>query len=220
MSTVAVLPVKTFSEAKRRLETGLSPGERRALAQAMFSDVLIALRRCALIDSVLVVSADHGAQQIAGGYGARVLDDDEHGHNVAARHGVAAALEGGAARVLLVPGDCPTLSPIELEALLRRPVPPRSVLIVPDRHGTGTNALLMRPPDAMAPSFGPGSCERHLESARAGGLHGEVVQVPTLALDVDTTEDLEALERRLAEHHGHAANTRGLLMQFRRSRGR
>jgi 2-phospho-L-lactate guanylyltransferase len=218
MSTVAVLPVKTFTEAKRRLRTGLSPGERRALAEAMFCDVLIALRRSSGVDSILVVSADHGAQRIAGGYGAQVFADEEHGHNVAARHGVDAAIDAGGRRVLLVPGDCPALDPRELDELLGRPVPERSALIVPDRHGTGTNALLLTPPDVMAPSFGPGSCERHLENARQAGIHGEVVHLDSLALDIDTAEDLHALEGALAQTHGGAANTRGMLMQLLRSR--
>lgn len=220
MRTVAVLPVKSFSEAKRRLDTGLSPGERRALAQAMFCDVLIALKRARAVDAILVVSADHNAQRIAGGYGAQVLSDEEHGHNVAARHGVEAAMRDGAARVLLVPGDCPAVDPAELDRLLGRENPPRSVLIVPDRHGTGTNALVLVPPDLMAPSFGPGSCERHLDNARQAGAAGEVVAVPTLALDVDTADDLEALEQELGRTHGGAANTRGMLMQLLRSRAR
>lgn len=218
MATVAILPVKTFTEAKRRLRTGLSPGERRALAEAMFCDVLIALRRCTSVSSVLVVSDDHGAQRIAGGYGAHVLADREQGHNVAARHGIEHALGDGADRVVLVPGDCPTLDPSELEGLLAHPAPPRSALVVPDRHGTGTNALVLRPPDAMAPSFGPDSCQRHLEQARAAHLHGEIVTVPTLALDVDTSHDLEALEQRLGQIRGGAANTRGMLVQLARSR--
>jgi 2-phospho-L-lactate guanylyltransferase len=77
--------------------------------------------------------------------------------------------------------------------LLARPVLPPSALIVPDRHGTGTNALLLTPPGALAPSFGPDSCERHAQLARAAGTHAEVVEVPSLALDVDTPEDLAAL---------------------------
>jgi 2-phospho-L-lactate guanylyltransferase len=218
MQTVAVLPVKSFAEAKRRLRTGLSPGERRALAQAMFSDVLIALRRASRIDGVLVVSADHGAQQIAAGYGVGVLADAEHGHNVAARHGIEQAMGDGARRVLLVPGDCPTLSPAELDALLERDLAAPGVLIVPDRHGTGTNALVLAPPDVLHPSFGPGSCERHLENARQAGVHGEIVHVESLALDVDTVEDLDALQEALVARRGGAANTRGMLAQLVRSR--
>jgi len=218
METVAILPVRSFADAKRRLRSGLSPGERRALAQAMFSDVLIALRRTTRIDTVLVISADGGAQAIATGYGVQVLVDAEHGHNVAARHGIEEAVRSGADRVVLVPGDCPTLSPAELDGLLERAVAEPAALIVPDRHGTGTNALVLTPPDALTPSFGPGSCERHLDSARQAGVHGEIVHVDSLALDVDTAEDLEALHEALEMRRGGAANTRGLLAQFVRSR--
>ena len=103
MSTIAILPVKSFDEAKQRLAEDLSPGARRALAEAMFSDVLVALRRTKPIDEILVVSSDTAAQQIAGGYGAHVLDDDDTGHNPAARNGIRQAVELGATRVLLVP---------------------------------------------------------------------------------------------------------------------
>ena len=62
----------------------------------MFSDVLVALRRCTLIEQVLVVSGDHGAQRIAAGYGAMVLEDEERGHNEAATLGVAARARAAA----------------------------------------------------------------------------------------------------------------------------
>ena len=76
----------------------------------------------------------------------------------------------------------------EVDALLDRHAGP-CVVVVPDRHGTGTNALLLEPPDAIRPAFGPGSRERHLGLA-AGAV---VDEVPGLLLDVDTPEDLAAL---------------------------
>jgi 2-phospho-L-lactate guanylyltransferase len=217
MSTVAILPIKSFGEAKQRLAHELRPGPRRALAEAMFSDVLVALRRTASIDEVLVVSGDTGAQEIAGGYGAGVLDDQHRGHSAAALLGIAQAMQAGTRRALLVPGDCPLLDPEEVDALLARPAGARSALIVPDRHGTGTNALLLAPPDSLEPAFGPGSCQRHAAGARAAGTAYEVVHVPSLALDIDTPEDLEALEERLKTVHGGAAHTRGMLNQLNRS---
>jgi 2-phospho-L-lactate guanylyltransferase len=183
----------------------------------MFSDVLVALRRATLVDEVLVVSGDSGAQQIAGGYGAQVLDDTERGHNPAAMLGIRAALEAGAERALLVPGDCPLLQPTEVDELIARNVGDKSALIVPDRHGTGTNALLLSPPDAIAPSFGPGSCQRHASIAQEAGIYHLVVEVPSLALDVDTPEDLLAVHEALAATHGGAAHTRGMLRQLIRS---
>jgi 2-phospho-L-lactate guanylyltransferase len=218
MATLAVLPIKSFSEAKRRLRHELSPGDRRALVEAMFCDVLIALRRAGSIERVVVVSGDNAAQQIAGGYGASVVSDNERGHNNAAAVGVRAAVELGAERVLLVPGDCPALNPAEVDALVVRPASERSVLIVPDRHGTGTNALLITPPDALSPSFGPDSCKRHQATASEHDVEAEVVELPSLAMDVDTPEDLETLQAMLTRSHGGAAHTRGMLSQLMRSR--
>jgi 2-phospho-L-lactate guanylyltransferase len=185
----------------------------------MFSDVLVALGRSRALDRVIVVSADRDAQRFAGSYGAAAIDGDDHGHNPAARLGIETALQDGAQRALLVPGDCPLLDPEELDDLLAREVALNSALIVPDRHGSGTNALLLTPPGSLEPAFGPGSRERHLERARADGAAAEVVDVPSLALDVDTSEDLEALHELLQSSHGGAAHTRGMLRQLARSAG-
>jgi 2-phospho-L-lactate/phosphoenolpyruvate guanylyltransferase len=218
VSTIAILPIKTFSEAKRRLRSDLNAEDRRALVGAMFYDVLVALRRVPRLDGIIIVSGDHTAQQIAAGYGATVVEDDERGHSAAATKGIGTALEAGAERVLLVPGDCPAVDPRELEALLAHPATGRSVLVVPDRHGTGTNALLLKPPDVLAPSFGPDSRRRHVDHASAAGVAAKVVELPSLGLDVDTPDDLAALQQRLDTTHGAAAHTRGMLNQLLRAR--
>jgi 2-phospho-L-lactate guanylyltransferase len=214
MSTLAILPIKSFEDAKRRLEPGLDRPMRRLLAEAMVADVLIALRRARSVTEVLAVTSDESAQRIAGAYGAMLLADDGGGHNGAALKGIRHALARGFERAFLVPGDCPLLDPIEIEELLRRRLPRRSAVVVPDRHGTGTNALLLSPPDVLEPAFGPGSRERHVDRASEAGIDCEVVELPTLALDVDTPEDLDALRTTLAVTHGRAAHTRGILRRF------
>ena len=217
MRSLAILPIKSFSQAKQRLRAELSDADRRALVDAMFSDVLVALRRVPALEQIIVVSGDRVAQRIGQGYGTTVVEDDEHGHNTAATKGIATAVEDGIERVLLVPGDCPLMDPGEIEELLVHPAGARSALIVPDRHGTGTNALLLTPPDVLAPSFGPDSCQRHLADAAAAGVPAEVVEVPCLALDIDTPDDLEALQRQLEVTRGGAAHTRGMLNQLMRA---
>ncbi|HEX4805142.1 MAG TPA: 2-phospho-L-lactate guanylyltransferase [Conexibacter sp.] len=219
MQTVAILPVKRFASAKRRLEATLPGGARRALAEAMFSDVLTGLRRVASIDEILVVSADPGAQRIAEGYGARAVEDPaESGQDQAVLRGAGVARELGAAQVLCLAGDCPLLDPAELETLLGKPrTAERFAVIVADRHGTGTNALLLSPPDALEPRYGPGSFQRHLELAQAAGVPTEVTELASLALDVDTPDDLAALQERLATSRGGAAHTRGMLHQLQRT---
>jgi 2-phospho-L-lactate/phosphoenolpyruvate guanylyltransferase len=218
MRTAAILPIKSLDQAKQRLRDGLSAADRRALVEAMFGDALVALGRVTAVERIVVVSGDRVAQRIAGGYGASIVEDDERGHNAAAALGVQAVLEYGIERALLVPGDCPMLAPHDINALLAHPAGERSVLIVPDRHGTGTNALLLTPPDVLSPSFGPDSCRRHLDEASAAGVPAEVVELDSLSLDIDTADDLEALQRRLETTHGGAAHTRGMLNQLMRAR--
>ena len=222
MRTIAILPVKTFASAKQRLAEALGSGSRQALAQAMFSDVLTALRRVEALDAVAVVTRDRTAESAALGQRVHVLRDSEDvGQSTAALLGIEHARVSGFERVLLVPGDTPLLDPEELSALLARPPESeRSVVVVPDRHRAGTNALLLTPPDAIEPSFGPDSLERHVAAARGAGASCRVEELPSLALDVDTGEDLTRLAALLDERRGQAPVTRGALRQLDRSQGR
>jgi 2-phospho-L-lactate/phosphoenolpyruvate guanylyltransferase len=219
MSTIAILPMKSFGAAKQRLASALGAGSRQALAQAMFSDVLSSLRRVPGLDAVAVVTADRVAESAALGERVSVLRDTEQtGQSAAALIGIHYAQAQDFARVLLVPGDTPLLDPGEIAALLRRGRDEGlGVVIVPDRHGEGTNALLLSPPDAIEPAFGPGSCERHTKAARAAGVAWAVERVPTLELDVDTGQDLELLAATLEGRRGQAPSTRGALRQLDRS---
>jgi 2-phospho-L-lactate guanylyltransferase len=203
MRTVAILPVKSFGHAKQRLTGGF--GNRPELAAAMVADVLGALARVPELDEVIVVTSQAGAADA----GVTVVHDPvEAGQSAAALRGIEAAMARGAERVLLVPGDCPALDPQEVSALLAHGA---GVVIVPDRHGQGTNALLLTPPDVMEPAFGEGSFARHAARARAAGATLKVADVRSLGLDVDTPDDLAALRRALAASPGGAARTRALL---------
>jgi 2-phospho-L-lactate/phosphoenolpyruvate guanylyltransferase len=216
MSTIAILPVKAFGAAKQRLAGALGAGSREALAQAMFSDVLASLRRVPGLDAVAVVTADRVAESAAVGQRVRVLGDTERaGQSAAALIGIRHALDEGFGRVLLVPGDTPLLDPAEVAGLLERS---HAVAIVPDRHLAGTNALVLSPPDAMEPSFGPGSLARHTSAAEAARVEYSVERVPTLELDVDTPEDLAELAAALEGRRGQAPSTRGALSRLERSR--
>jgi 2-phospho-L-lactate guanylyltransferase len=218
MTTIAILPVKRFADGKQRLATDLGKGTRRALVEAMVTDVLIALRRAERIDGTIVVTGEAAMEAIAHGYDAGTVPDREDaGHNEAAVLGVEDAIARGARRVLLIPGDCPALNPKEIDALLTRaPAPRPEVVIIPDRHGTGTNGLVLTPPDVITPAFGEGSCERHAAAGRAAGAVVRIEQLPSLVLDVDTIDDLAALREALGGGHGNAAHTRGMLNRLAR----
>jgi 2-phospho-L-lactate guanylyltransferase len=148
-----------------------------------------------------------------------LADPEEAGQSLAAMVGIGFALDSGYERALLVPGDTPLLDAGEVSSLLERSAEAGiAVVAVPDRHGTGTNALLLTPPDAIAPSFGDGSLERHVAAAREAGLSCSVEPLPSLVLDVDTPEDLEELGGRLEQQRGPAPVTRGALRQLDRVR--
>ena len=220
MRTIAILPIKSFGAAKQRLVGLLGTGAREALVQAMFQDVLLALRRVPELDAIAVVSANVVAHRAARGEGVILLDDEhEAGHSEAASIGIRHAVHAGFDRALLVAGDTPLLDPGEVSALLNDAARDRTdLVVVPDRHGTGTNALLVRPPTAIEPSFGLGSCARHRELAAAAEIACRVAEVPSLGLDVDTPEDLAELTDLLAASRVKATMTRGALRQLDRSR--
>lgn len=217
MRTAAILPVKRFASAKSRLGTSVEDALRERLARAMVSDVLRALAESAAIERTIVVTCEQTLREAAAQHSALVLDDTaERGQSAAVALGIARALADGAERVLCVPGDCPALDPAELDALIeasdaqaRGP----HVVIVPDRHGTGTNGLLLAPPEAIAPSFGAGSCARHEALARDAGVACVLERPSSLLLDIDTGADLAALRERLDGAAGGAPLTRALLAQ-------
>jgi 2-phospho-L-lactate guanylyltransferase len=219
--TAAVLPVKRFARAKQRLGAQVDDELRRQLARAMVSDVLEVVLRAPSIDETIVITSEPSVAAEARAGGATVLADSVGaGQSAAVALGIARALAEGFERVLCLPGDCPALERHELERLLaggnpasgrRGTAHKAEVVIVPDRHGTGTNGLLLRPPDVIAPSFGPGSCARHRERARDAGAACRLEHPQSLLLDIDTGEDLAVLRERLANAGAPAPRTRALL---------
>jgi 2-phospho-L-lactate guanylyltransferase len=199
VKATAVLPVKRFSGAKQRLASGIEDERREALVAAMLEDALEAIAAARSIERTIVVSGDPRVQEIVAANTAEVLPDPaDEGHVVAALAGIARAEADGADCVVLLPGDCPLLDPKELDSLLTG-LPERFVAIVPDRHGTGTNALALAPPGAIRPAFGEGSCARHVAAARQADVPYAVEELSSLALDLDTPADVVALTRVLDE---------------------
>ncbi len=203
-----ILPIKPFDDAKERLATGLSPAQRQLMAEAMVRDVFAALARSREVDGVVVVSAEPKINDIAGDLATAVIADERTGHSDAAKAGVEWALKNGFDKVVMLPGDCPLLSAQELDDLIVRTREDRiEFAVVPDRMGTGTNALVISPPDAVDPSFGPDSRQRHIAMGLAAARRTAEHEVPSLALDLDTAEDLAELAERLSQEGHDAENT-------------
>ncbi|MBI2818841.1 MAG: 2-phospho-L-lactate guanylyltransferase [Acidobacteria bacterium] len=204
-----LLPVKEFRRSKQRLATWLPLVEREALAQAMFEDVW-AMRQSSFVrDRLFVVSSEpYVIERCRKDSVPCQIEADQHSHSDSVTEATRWAMSHGVTSLLSIPIDTPAVTADEISVLAE--LGDRySVVVVPSADGTGTNALLRTPPDAIAPQFGPGSCALHLQQAKAKGLSHSVYPVESLAADIDTPED--------AEHFlslDHACRTTTLLRQW------
>ena len=217
MKATAIIPVKRFGQAKQRLLERLDRPQRATIVKAMLSDVLSAVTSATLVERVILVTGEGRAERVALSHAQRVKtpvevlrDPADHGHSEAATLGIVRAKALGAQAVALLPGDCPLLDPVELTDALTR-LESGQVTVVPDRHGTGTKAVLMAPADAIGPAFGEGSAERHRDRAERAGYEVAIEPLESLALDLDTPEDLSALATALAESSERAPATAAAL---------
>jgi 2-phospho-L-lactate guanylyltransferase len=191
----ALLPVKAPINAKQRLQGFLSPVQREALARLMFQEVFSTLCNVRGLDRIIVVTSDQAVGDHARRSGATVFEEHEQrGHSHSADAAARRAMELGAATVLLLPIDVPLITKAEIEDLIEGTQP--GVIVVPSRDGTGTNALVRTPPDAIDSCFGPGSFRAHLDQARERGVPATIKRPPGLLFDIDTPEDVEELFRR------------------------
>ena len=196
LRTLAILPVKEFSHAHERLAGTISDADRSRLAEELFLDMMIKVRRCKTIDDVLIVTSDSEVVRHAKWVGIDVLSlAEDPGHSDAAIRGIRDAVAGDFERVAILPTDCPLFDPAEFDAHLGRT--PRAALIVPDRDHTGTNALILTPPDCFEPAFGSESLVRHTGRARASGVSFALEEIGGLADDLDSPEDLAFLREAL-----------------------
>lgn len=199
---VAIVPVGRLEGAKSRLGSVLDAEERRDLAERLLTRTIDVLRSIPTVSEVLVVTPDDDARAVALASGARPLRQRSDGLNVGIRHARDEALAAGASAILIVPTDLPGISKSAIEPILDTltdPGPPL-VTMVADRHGRGTNALLLAPPDVIDVRFGYDSRRAHADAARGAGARLVELSGP-LALDLDTPDDLlmaEALDPALA----------------------
>jgi 2-phospho-L-lactate guanylyltransferase len=183
----AVLPVKPFEDAKSRLRPVIDAAQRRELARGLMLHSLATLHACAEVDRILVVSSDSDALELSAAQGAETLGDPGAGLNAALEAARRHAVKGGAEGLLVVASDLPLLVAADLDAMFAAANAP--VVIAPDRRRQGTNALLLRPADAIEFSFGDASYQRHLDLAASAGLSSIEVFRTGLAFDIDLPRD-------------------------------
>ena len=192
MRVVGIVPVKPLGVALGRLARVLDAGLRRELQMGMLADVLSTCGATRGLAEVLVVTADPEAAGLAGAHGAREIADHipPQGMNPAVIRGLSVAMDVGADAALVLTADLPVATPADLERVIASVHPTEGVTLVPSREGTGTNALLVRPPNIFVPELGIGSRARHRTQAAGRGIELHELECPGIALDVDTPADL------------------------------
>lgn len=215
-TTWALVPIKDFAKAKSRLGAVLTAKQCARLAACMAADVITSLRHCAGIGHVVCLgeeplirefSEEHDCKFIAEMADAGLLANLDH----AARQ----LQENGARTLLIVPSDLPTITTVDLDALLEDHQ--GGLTICPAVRDGGTNALVISPPTGIHFLFGEQSCARHIHAAEAAGLEHHVVHSAAFRCDIDRPADLAQLCRvNLHGHTGRYLDQSGIRTVFRR----
>ncbi len=196
MSLWAILPVKPFKSGKSRLAGVLAEEERPLLNYAMFDNTMKVLGATPGIDHILVISRDPEVLSLAHAYGACIVrEENKSDLNRALLRATTVAQREGADSVLIIPVDLLLLTAESLRQMIERASRPPVMVIAPDRHGDGTNGLLLNPPGFFPYRYGLHSFQQHIELAQQQGFHVEVFNDPAFALDLDLPEDLELLRQ-------------------------
>lgn len=202
----AIIPVGTLEGAKSRLGESIDAEERLDLVERFLARTVEAALAVDGLDDVLVVSPDREVLRRAADLGARTLRQRSRGLNAGLREARTDVVAGGAEAILVLPIDLPFVTSEHVAAILEpltRGLPDAgpAVVLVSDRHGRGTNALGLRPPDAIDVAFGPGSRRAHRAAAEDAGVTYTELDSP-LAFDLDTPDDLVVVESMAPEGIG------------------
>ncbi len=198
MTIWAIVPVKPLRRGKSRLASVFSEEERADLNRHLLENTVRTLKNISEIEHVLVVSRDQSALALARDLGARtVLENGSPQLNVALERATVVAKTYETRGVLILPADLPLITPEDVNRMLERANDPPVVVVAPDRHEKGTNALLVCPAGLIEYQYGDNSFKRHCDLAKEAGARVEICELPSLTLDLDVPEDLALIEERL-----------------------
>src|SRR6266404_3175659 len=188
-----LVPVKNLENAKQRLASLLDQDTRTELAQAMLHDVLDALSACCSYSEISLVTSDPFVLDLAQAFSFQVIPDATNRSETDAIEMATQLCESrGVESTLVIPADIPLIRPSEVTAVLQA-APEKGSVLVPAADGRGTNAIFRRPASLFPLRFGNDSFKPHLAAARATGKPCVVLQLPSIAVDVDNPEDLQQI---------------------------
>lgn len=186
-----LIPVKDLAHAKQRLAALMTQEERTQLAWAMLENTFAAAAQVRTVDRVAVVTLYPPAIELAKQLGMEIiLETNQISESASVDFGSREAAKRGAEAVLRLPIDLPLITAADIETILAADQAKPSVVIVPSRDGTGTNAILRRPPSLFPSRFGTGSLVKHTKEAEELNVACTLLPLPRIALDIDEPEDV------------------------------
>lgn len=189
MKVSAIIPVKTFSNAKTRLD--IEKEKKTNICKLMFEEVLQTLSLSNIIDQIIVVSKDEEALKISKRFNTVQLADNETGVNAAVAIADAHVKKNGYDASIVFPQDIPFMKTQDIEFLMQFQNPPKFSLIVPSRKFDGTNALVRMPVDLMKTHYDEDSYKIHLTTGKSKTPNTSLVFVRRIMMDVDGIDDLQ-----------------------------
>ena len=187
-----IIPVKPPVQSKTRLSPVLSEEERINLSWGLLQRTIGLARQ---VGEVVIISRDAAVRRLAKRAGGWALVESGHNLNQAMHQAATWVMMHGGRSILILPADLPLLTLPDLTGLVLAGQQTPVAVIAPCQRQDGTNALLIRPPNLIKFTFGPGSFASHQRAVRALGLEPVIYHSPTLAFDIDLPEDLQRLNK-------------------------
>jgi 2-phospho-L-lactate guanylyltransferase len=192
LKIAAIIPVKTFSLAKTRLDLSLQ--QKEELCKIMLEEILHTLSISPQIDKTVIVTKEVKAIELGKRYNAIIISDNEE---KSVNNAVALAdkylLENKFDASIVFPQDIPFIKTQDIDFLLNYKIPPNFAIVVPSRRFDGTNALVRMPINLMITHYDEDSYKIHMNTAKEHTRNVTLVFVKRIMLDVDNMDDLKFL---------------------------
>jgi 2-phospho-L-lactate guanylyltransferase len=192
LKIAAIIPVKTFSKAKTRLD--LSPQQVEDLCKVMLDEILHTLSISPQIEKTIMITKEEKAIKIGEKYNTiTIKDEKEESVNSAVALADKYLLENNFDASIVFPQDIPFIKTQDIDFMLNYKMHPNFAIIVPSRRFDGTNALARMPIDLMETHYDEDSYKIHMNTAKEHTLNVAMVFVKRIMWDVDNMEDLKFL---------------------------
>ena len=189
MKTTVVIPIKSFSKSKSRLN--LSQSDTKYLCEIMLKEILHVISEAKSIDDIIIVSKDESALDIGKKFNCiEIIDEKESGVNDAVSLANEFLVDHSYSCSIVLPQDVPLIFPEDLDNLIRFYQNNEHAIIVPSRHFDGTNALLRIPMPNMKTRYDEGNYKFQFEPIKTARMKYSLALIHRIMIDIDNIEDV------------------------------